>query len=377
MIPFICAIHRPGYTSAKHLLPECVSCEVTEELNGEYTAAIEIPTKYIRSVVSDIMAEIGANDTQKREYLYDMVIFCKPNNGVSVPQPFRIQSFTEGRNITTIHAGHISYDLNYTAMTGLSVPASQGSINYIVSFFNANQEAWTAGINNFTMYTNITSTFSAALDAMYITVRELCKNIFTKPEYGSAEILWEDFDVTMLARRGVTRSYMLRRGMDYTIDERSQDASGCYNYILPYYRYDQTVNNVAIEQSASASFKSATSYISMLRRAKSLPVDFSNEIGNTKTGTAAMNQLNAVGQEHINNNAKLFNETYSVILHIDDESAKTLQIGDTVTMDDILMDGTSGIVRISKLTYDALRERTMAIDIGTPSRRVGDIIWTR
>ena len=380
MIPFIAQQYaQGGPVGTPFSLTECISCEVAEELNGEYTLQVELPTKYIRGIADEIMTSMDADATRRKEYLYDMVIACAPNNAITIPQPFRIQDFSESGGVTTIHAGHISYDLNNVAITGAVTTAAASSIQFIANEINRNWATWTGGVYRFQFSTDITYPFFETIDFGAVTLRELSKDIFTQKQYGGAELYWSDFTVYLLQRRGLDRGVTLYRGVDYTIDAKNQDANGCVNGILPYFTYE-TQSQGAISGNkvfVQPGFFWANSYLSTERRRKTLPVDFTDTIGQDKTSSAALQKLAQMAQAYIDANAQLYNYGYSISIHLPNEKDKPLFVGDTIKLNDVEFDGTGGEARITKVVYDALHERTLAISIGTPEKSVGDIIWTR
>lgn len=77
-------------------MTDCVSCEVTEERNGEYILEMEYPMNGVRF-----------DDIQARA-----VILAKPNYS-DQPQPFRIRRISAPiGGVITIEAEHLSYDLS-------------------------------------------------------------------------------------------------------------------------------------------------------------------------------------------------------------------------------------------------------------------------
>lgn len=381
MIPFIAQQYaQGGPVGTPFSLTECISCEVAEELNGEYTLQVELPTKYIRGIADEIMTSMDADAARRKEYLYDMVIACAPNNAITIPQPFRILDFSESGGVTTIHAGHISYDLNNIAIVGGATTGSASSIQFIANLINQNWAAWTGGASRFQFQTDITFPFYEAIDFGAVTLRELCKDIFTQKQYGGAELYWSDFTVYLLQRRGLDRGVTLYRGVDYTIDAKNQDANGCVNGILPFYTYQAQSQGIVTGNKVFVSpqfFFWANSSLSTDRRRKTLPVDFTDTIGDAIPSSATQQRLAQMAQAYIDANAQLYNYGYSIALHLPNEKDKPLFVGDTIKLNDVEFDGTGGEARITKIVYDALHERTLAISIGTPEKSVGDIIWTR
>ena len=83
-------------TNGLGALSDAITCEVTEERNGEFELEMEYPVTGIRY----------------KELQLRRIIMAKPNP-YSDPQPFRIYAITKPINgIVTINAEHISYDMS-------------------------------------------------------------------------------------------------------------------------------------------------------------------------------------------------------------------------------------------------------------------------
>lgn len=83
-------------TNGLGTLSDSITCEVTEERNGEFELEMEYPVTGIRY----------------KELQLRRIIMAKPNP-YSDLQPFRIYAITKPINgIVTINAEHISYDMS-------------------------------------------------------------------------------------------------------------------------------------------------------------------------------------------------------------------------------------------------------------------------
>lgn len=96
MIP---ALYAPGETAFESdglgLLPDCLSCEVTEERNGVFEAAIQYPTtgRHYADVAVGSIVKLLPNDA-------------------SDPQLFRVYKISAPINqVVTLSLEHISYEL--------------------------------------------------------------------------------------------------------------------------------------------------------------------------------------------------------------------------------------------------------------------------
>ena len=85
-------------------LTDCIKCEITNELNGQYELSLQYPMS-------------GAH---YEDLILDRIIVCKPDR-YSDEQAFRIYSISKplGGRIT-VKAAHISYDMNYYPIKDIS-----------------------------------------------------------------------------------------------------------------------------------------------------------------------------------------------------------------------------------------------------------------
>ena len=98
-------------------LNQCLSCTVTEELNGSY----ELTMTYH-------MDSKGFNELKHRR-----IIYAKPNP-YSLEQPFRIYSISTPINrVVTVNAAHISYDLSGYVVDPFSASDAKTAINSLTS----------------------------------------------------------------------------------------------------------------------------------------------------------------------------------------------------------------------------------------------------
>lgn len=117
---------------------ECLSCRVSEELNGEYTADVKVSPTYKEKH----MLEIGK-----------LLLIKTPNS--SDMQFFRIYKKSLSKDSITLHCNHVSYDLNLMPCYGVSHPAKTMTA-YMEQILNGGVEMMDEHISgNFTAHTNI------------------------------------------------------------------------------------------------------------------------------------------------------------------------------------------------------------------------------
>ena len=112
MIPVLFA---PGETAFESdglgLLPDCLSCEVTEERNGIFEASIQYPTtgRHYADIVVGSIIKLLPNDA-------------------SGPQLFRVYKISAPLNqVVTLSLEHISYELGDTPVIRLQASGNAGT----------------------------------------------------------------------------------------------------------------------------------------------------------------------------------------------------------------------------------------------------------
>lgn len=119
-------------------LSDCISCEVTEELNGGFTLELRHPLN-------------GAHS----EYLtVGNIIMARPSHNQTL-QPFRINQVKKSfANSIMVYANHISYDLSGYA---IREPATYTSLSALLSALNSMSWGSVANYHQFTFATDMTS----------------------------------------------------------------------------------------------------------------------------------------------------------------------------------------------------------------------------
>lgn len=196
-------------------LNQCLSCTVTEELNGSY----ELTMTYH-------MDSKGFNELKHRR-----IIYAKPNP-YSLEQPFRIYSISTPINrVVTVNAAHISYDLS----------------GYVVEPFSAS-DAKTA-INGLTSNALIKPPFifyiSGDLDVGEINVNnpKSIKKVIGQhiiPSY-KPEIEYNHNEVYFKQRRGSNNGVTIKYGKNLLDIIHEEDSINVYTDVYPFWhgqKYD-------------------------------------------------------------------------------------------------------------------------------------------
>ena len=196
-------------------LNQCLSCTVTEELNGSY----ELTMTYH-------MDSKGFNELKHRR-----IIYAKPNP-YSLEQPFRIYSISTPINrVVTVNAAHISYDLS----------------GYVVEPFSAS-DASTA-INGLTSNALIKPPFTfridGDLDVGEINVKnpKSIKKVIGQhimPSY-EPEMEYNHNEVYFKQRRGSNNGVTIKYGKNLLDISHEEDSINVYTDVYPFWygqKYD-------------------------------------------------------------------------------------------------------------------------------------------
>ena len=183
-------------------LKDTIKCEITEELNGEYTVDFEYPrkSKYSEQIDNDMIIKIDA--------------------GVTERQLFRIKGYN--KDLSTIKATpqHITYDLIDNALDDVYPQNLNGNaaIDWILTHTQYNHK--------FKGYSNI----STQATARYVRKNPIeaiigdLDNSFVKVWGGELER--NNYNIRVLSKRGEDRGYKIKyaknlTGIDFTKDDTS------------------------------------------------------------------------------------------------------------------------------------------------------------
>lgn len=202
-------------TNGLGTLSDAVSCEVTEERNGEFELEMEYPITGIRY----------------KELELRRIILVKPNP-YSDRQPFRIYSITKPINgIVTVNAEHISYD-----MSGL--PVSPFVADTIQNAF-INMKAASAVDCPFSFSTDKTTVANMTVLKPY-SMRSLLGGVDGSilDVYGG-EYEFDKYDVKLWNKRGSDRGVTIRYGKNLTDLKQEENCSKVYTGVYPFWYSEQ------------------------------------------------------------------------------------------------------------------------------------------
>lgn len=356
------------------VLTDCVSCYVTEELNGAYEAEFQYPI----------------NGVYYSQIIEGCFIKCKPND-TAEPQIFKIYRSTKPiRGVVKFYCEHISYQLN-----GFPID----SININASFKLLLQGILSASLvsHSFTSKSYKKNAIGK-IDLKAVSVRAALGG--TKgsllDKYGG-EYEFDNFSVILHDRRGSDNGVKIKYGKNLTDLNQNRDISSMYSGVFPFARYTKTPSGMTFDEvteevTVTLPEKIIYSKNSSQFNAQNILIkDFTeyftdqelendNSFGDNSEITE--DQLREAVNNWISSN-DFGNPKVSINLSYEDLSKSeeykgkpvfdSVNLGDTVSVEcgDL---GVSVTARVAKTKYDVLRGRFDAITVGSVRPTIADTI---
>lgn len=349
MIPILYEENETSYVhSGLGRLTDCLSCSVSETLNGPYELTLTYPITGIH--YSDI-----------RE---GRIILAEPNEG-GTWQPFIIYRISRPLNgVVTVSAEHISYLLNKVVI----MPFSASSVAQALT----NIPNYAANTCPFSFMTDKTATGPFEVDYPRAARGLLGGEAGSILDvYGKGEYEFDRFRVNLWVNRGTDKGVTIRYGKNLTQLVRDSDIQNTYTGIVPYWKnQDETVT--LSEKVVWSDYRHIFAYDIVK------PVDFSTNW----TEKPTENQLRTAAQNYVaNNEGWKINENIKisfVALWQTEEyksvaNVERVKMGDTVhAIYDAL--GVSVAAEVIKTDYNVLLERYNSIELGAKQNTLGTVL---
>lgn len=204
-------VARAFDTNGLGALTNTLSCEVSEERNGEYELTMEYPM----------------NGVHFDELALRKIIFAKPN-ATDGPQAFRIYFISaEINGVVTINARHITYDLSGIPVVPFTATSAGAACSGLMS--NAQVS------NPFSIGTQIGTIADFKVD-----VPSSVRSWFGGKEgslidvYGG-EWAYDNYTATLKASRGQNRGVVIRYGKNLIDFEQEKNCEEVWTGVLPYW----------------------------------------------------------------------------------------------------------------------------------------------
>ena len=348
------------------LLKDIIECTVDEELNGDFELVFKYPVKGFLF-----------------EYLQrENIIKADASNSLK-GQLFRIYNITKAFDgIVTVYAKHITHDLaNYSLNEDINQENvnCENAGNYMLSKSDAP--------NKFQIHSNVDMLGNYKLDR-----RNDCMSAIIGVRgslidtYGNgAKILKNNFDISILKRRGSDNNVLIAYAKNLTGFELIEDTSDMITRIKPYATYSPQQT----ESETDNTNEEKTIYLDEIyvdsdridkyQTIKSKWIDFSEKFENT---TPTKEKLKLYANAYFaDNNCDIPKLTYKIEFQplSYTEEYKEYKILEDISMDDgvCIFNKKYGIkdeVRVIKTKYDVLKERYISIELGDPRTTFKDLI---
>ena len=325
-------------------LADALSCEVTEELNGEYELQMTYPVSGRRYA-----------DIKNR-----CIIYCKPDPYRS-GQPFRIYRITRPLNgVITVYARHISYDLS-----GIPVnPFTAGNASAAMAGLKSNS----AVSDPFAFWTNLgtTADFSVAVPSSIRSVLGGSDGSILDTYGGEYE--WDGMTVRLYSQRGQDNGVRIAYGKNLTDIEQDENIANLATGVIGYWAgTDGTLVQTSVVNAPGT-----------YNFTRVITADFSSDFEAQPT----TEQLQQRTQQYVQDNDIGVPDVSITVSWIQLEQysgyeglslLERVTLGDTVTVEFPPL-GVEATARVVKTTYDALLDRYTTADIGSVRANIADTI---
>ena len=345
MIPILFSESSNTFTSnGIGRLSDVISCEVTEERNGQYELQMTYPST-------------GAHfdDIKLRA-----IIVAKPSAGTN-NQPFRIYNISKPINgKVTINAQHISYDLSKNVSMPFSVTASSSACyQTLQGLYNNAVETCP-----FMFYTDVTTVASYTQKSPASIRQRLGGTEGSVLDQFRGEYEFDVYDVKFWKDRGTTKNIPLRYGKNITDIKQEEEISNTITGIVPYWIDNDGENLVTLPEKVVYS-PNASAYPQKL----TVPMDFSGDYESQPTEA----QLRTHAQAYINQSGigvpKVSIDVSFVNLADTEEYKDLIALQNVNLCDTIPVEfeplGISTTAKIVKTEYDVLSEKYKKLTVGS------------
>lgn len=335
-------------------LKDAIKCEVTEARNGIYELVLEYPVsgKYFKDIA------------------VEKYIKAKPNIKGKF-QLFRIYSVSKPiLGTVTVNGEHISYKLSHYPIKTLapSKTTALAAIDRVLSAANENingPHKFSADFCNITTVTQFGAELCSARAALG-GIRGSVLDCF------GGEYEFDNFKVKLHKSRGVNKGVSIRYGKNMTDMKLTLSVENSYTGIFPYFT-DNDKTTTLTEGTIHVDNHSGIDE-------RILTMDFTSyfDDGEEKNETTLRahvleylenNDINAVDGSMTVSMIDLSKSAHSGYVTV----LETVSLCDTVKVINTLMD-VSVTMKVVKTVYDAIGEKYVSLELGTPSSNFADVI---
>ena len=344
MKPILYNNNETSFTSfGLGVLSDCLSCIVTEKLNGKYECEFSYPItgKMYNEIVPDRIIKVKPNETSNLQ-LFRIYRNAKPING-----------------IVKFYAQHISYDLATIIVKPLGDWLNMTPTAMLGTIFNTNNSVFS---HSFTAYSDVSGKKNFVSNSPKSIRKWLGNSEGSILNLFQGEYEFDNFTVKFLQNRGQDNGVKIRYGRNLVDISADINIDSLYDYVYPY----------VID--SEGNYKELTEKIIKIipnsSRKRILTLDVSNQFEHGETITESMIREAAnkiVSESKINEINQ--NLTVKFVNLRDDpdyagfENLETVKMGDFVTVEYSDL-GINSKLQVIGTKYDVLKERYESIELG-------------
>lgn len=342
------------------LLVDAISCQVTEESNGDFELTLVYPVEgsFFYALKQDNLIKADASDSLKGQ-LFRIDTISKPLNGQ-----------------VAVYAKHISFDL---AKNSLNEDVNEKNIKCE----NAGKHMLkkSDADSRFSIESNIEMLGNYSMDRKTDCLSAIAgtKGSLIDTFGNGPKLLRDNFTISVLTRRGKDNNTLIAYKKNITGFTLEEDYTEIINIIKPYATYteDEVEKTLYIDEIGVKSPRYIEGDI-----VKSQWIDFSDKFDEDETPTKE--KLKNLAEKYFNNNnCDLPKMTYKIEFQLLSQTEEYKEEGlyelEHIGMDDsvYIVNSKYGIrdqARVIKTTYNVLAEKYISIELGDPKTTLGSII---
>lgn len=343
MIPILYAANETAYTSLGYGgLSDAISCEVRQEINGEYELFMQYPMGGAVAQYIAVGAVIkAAADTDGETQLFRVYRITKPISGVF-----------------GVYARHIFYDAAGVPVAPFYASSTYDSLQDAIDEINSGKMISSQLVLASGMPRNTTAMRVHVPSSMFSLMGQLI-------EIYGGEWDYDNFNATLVERIGENRNAVIAYGKNLTTLEQDTNCADIYTAVLPFYIYGRQYISGGVV-SASGTYPVQ----------KVLPVDFTEAFENVPTTT----ELVAAAQQYITDNGIGIPAVSLSVQFVDLASTteavagvEPIGLGDTVIVRFEAL-GVDATARVTSTVYNVLADRYESVHIGDAKKNIADTI---
>ena len=395
MIPILYDHFETSFTSnGLGRLEECLSCKVTEVINGEYELEFSYP---VSGKWFDTLVNLGC-----------IVAVTHDNNGDL--QPFDVYRYSAPIDgVVTFYAQHLSYRLNNVIM-GRATPSSPEwyGFNPEQVFAKIPTLALTPCPFTFTDFSAYEISPDISQRTMFMadgrsSVRDAFLNGYRADSefFGSealyklfpGEFKWDVWNVSYYRKRGSNKGVQIRYGKNMTEVTRERDTSNLASAVFPFWTtivesggisnptfkfgsltyspYAEAINSLWVSNGDEAmETEDGEPYYFGAADFRAIGVDFTNQFGQTEP---TQDQLTQAAMDYMSKNSTWrafdnitvkFADLYKAGEFAEFSNLEKCSLGDYVDVFYVALGIVSKDVEIVSLTYDVLADAVSEMELG-------------